>query len=75
MGDWRDADNAAQGRKPYAAVQVVDNDWGRYVEWDVTPLPALRSTVERIGGSGAAPGYVLHCATSHRPSNEVKNSI
>ena len=38
MGDWRDAENAAQGNKPYSSVAVVDNDRGRFVEWDVTPL-------------------------------------
>lgn len=38
MGDWRDAENAAQGDVPYATVAVVDDDKGKFVEWDVTGL-------------------------------------
>lgn len=38
MGDWRDAKAQRQGEVPYATADVVDNDTGRFVEWDVTTL-------------------------------------
>ena len=38
MGDWRDAKGVAQGNTAYATTNVVDNDKGKYVEWDVTGL-------------------------------------
>lgn len=38
MGDWRDADDVAQGNTPYATAHVVDDDTGKFVEWDVTTL-------------------------------------
>ena len=36
MGDWRDADNVAQGDKPYSVTTLIDDDTSKYVEWDVT---------------------------------------
>ena len=38
MGDWRDANDTAQGNKPYATARIDDDDSGRIVEWDVTRL-------------------------------------
>lgn len=38
MGDWRDAEDIAQGETPYATAEVVDDDTGKFVEWDVTGL-------------------------------------
>jgi pimeloyl-ACP methyl ester carboxylesterase len=38
MGDWRDAKNIAQGDDPYATASVVDDDQGKFVEWDATGL-------------------------------------
>lgn len=38
MGDWRDADNVAQGRKPFATARVVSDGKTKPVEWDVTLL-------------------------------------
>jgi hypothetical protein len=38
MGDWRDTKNVAQGDSPYATAHVVDDDQGKFVEWDVTSL-------------------------------------
>ena len=38
LGDWRDAENAPQGKVPYATASVMDDDTGKFVEWDVTSL-------------------------------------
>lgn len=38
MGDWRDAAGVAQGGAAFAVATVVDNDTGRFVEWDVTAM-------------------------------------
>lgn len=38
MGDWRDADDAPQGPRPYASAVIKDTDTGRFIEWDVTRL-------------------------------------
>ncbi len=38
MGDWRDAKDVAQGNAAYATTTVVDDDSGKFVEWDVTGL-------------------------------------
>ncbi len=38
MGDWRDAENTAQGKKPFAKATIVDTDKARFIEWDVTNL-------------------------------------
>ena len=38
LGDWRDAENAPQGKAPYATVSLVDDDKEKFVEWDVTNL-------------------------------------
>jgi hypothetical protein len=38
MGDWRDAKDVAQGNSAYATTNVVDDDQGKFVEWDVTSL-------------------------------------
>ncbi|MBN1671145.1 MAG: DNRLRE domain-containing protein [Kiritimatiellae bacterium] len=38
LGDWRDADNAAQGNTAYASTTVYDNDTAYSVDWDVTGL-------------------------------------
>ena len=38
MGDWRDAKDVAQGNSAYATTNVVDDDQGKFVEWDVTNL-------------------------------------
>jgi len=37
-GDWRDADNKAQGKKPYAQKMIADLDKVRAETWDVTAL-------------------------------------
>ena len=38
MGDWRDSAGVAQGGAPFAVTNVIDNDTGRYIEWNVTAL-------------------------------------
>lgn len=38
MGDWRDAHNTAQGNDAYATAMVLDDDQGKFVEWDVSDL-------------------------------------
>ena len=38
MGDWRDADDVAQGATAYATASVEDDDRGKFIEWDVTTL-------------------------------------
>ena len=38
LGDWRDADGTAQGGKPYAQIQIADNDVSRPETWDITAL-------------------------------------
>jgi hypothetical protein len=38
LGDWRDAEDSAQGSTAYAVVDMVDNDTWEYIEWDVTQL-------------------------------------
>jgi hypothetical protein len=38
LGDWADASGVSQGDDAYAVTGVVDNDTGRYEEWDVTTL-------------------------------------
>jgi len=38
MGDWRDAEDVAQGSRPYALATVTDDDTTKPVEWDVTEL-------------------------------------
>jgi hypothetical protein len=38
MGDWRDAGGVAQGDAAFAVTTVVDDDSGRFIEWDVTGM-------------------------------------
>ncbi len=38
MGDWRDANDTAQGDVAYAVSEVIDNDTRKSVRWDVTTL-------------------------------------
>ncbi len=38
MGDWRDAQNTAQGDTAYAVAELVDDDRVRFIEWSVTQL-------------------------------------
>lgn len=38
MGDWRDADNVAQGNQPFATTTVVTDGKTKPVDWDVTIL-------------------------------------
>jgi len=38
LGDWIDADGVAQGDVPFAELDLVDDDTGKWVEWDVTSL-------------------------------------
>ncbi len=38
MGDWRDARDVARGNTAYATTKVVDDDTGKFVQWDVTNL-------------------------------------
>lgn len=38
LGDWRDADNLAQGSRPYASLRIADTDNSRSVSWDITVM-------------------------------------
>ncbi|MFK7989610.1 MAG: polysaccharide lyase [Sandaracinaceae bacterium] len=38
LGDWRDRDGTLHGDNAWASTNVVDDDSGRYVEFDVTTL-------------------------------------
>ncbi|PAY18914.1 hypothetical protein CKO51_13870 [Rhodopirellula sp. SM50] len=38
MGDWRDANDTAQGDVAYAVTEVIDDDTRKSVRWDVTML-------------------------------------
>ncbi len=38
MGDWHDANDVPQGSTAYAVRRIVDEDSGKFVEWDVTEL-------------------------------------
>ncbi|MEM7248936.1 MAG: DNRLRE domain-containing protein [Acidobacteriota bacterium] len=40
LGDWHDADDVPQGDRAHAVATVVDDDTGRFIEWDVTGLVA-----------------------------------
>ena len=44
MGDWRDAKNKPQGDIPFALAAVIDDEKGKYVEWDVSNL--VRAWIE-----------------------------
>ncbi len=57
MGDWRDADNLAQGAKPYAAVAIEDSDTGRFIEWNVTEL--VHEWNEKPAGNRPNQGFFL----------------
>ena len=54
MGDWKDSNGTAQGDVAFAVTNVIDNDTGRYIEWDVTTM------VEGfIDGSLRSSGFFL----------------
>jgi hypothetical protein len=38
LGDWRDANDVAQGSLAFDAVAMLDDDTDQYIEWDVTGL-------------------------------------
>ena len=38
MGDWRDANNVAQGNTPYTTMSIVLDDTSKWVEWNVVDL-------------------------------------
>jgi hypothetical protein len=55
LGDWHDADGAAQGTRAYATADILDNDTPRRVTWDVTAL--VREWLE---GEHPNQGLLLH---------------
>ncbi len=75
MGDWRDAKDVAQGDSAYATTKVVDDDKGKFVEWDVTNL--VREWHEelfqnqgfflRIINSG---GTIVFCSREHADAEQ-----
>jgi len=75
MGDWRDAENVAQGDAAYAVAPVKDEDSARFVEWDVTRL--VRQWQEgkhqnqgfflRTQGKG---GTIVFCSREHETAEQ-----
>lgn len=54
MGDWHDAQGIAQGNTPYVTTTVSDDDTGKFVDWDVSPLVA-----EWLAGKHQNQGFFL----------------
>ena len=54
MGDWRDANNVQQGKDAYTTVRVIDDDSGKFVQWDVTKI-----VNQWIGGIHQNQGFFL----------------
>lgn len=75
MGDWRDAENAPQGGAPFASTSVVDDDRGKWVEWDISSL--VRRWIEgddpnqgmflRVIDAG---GAIVFCSREHPRSEQ-----
>lgn len=75
MGDWRDADNVAQGKKPFAQTDVVDTDKGRFIEWNVTPLVLqwLSGKHQNQGlflSSIKGGGNIVFCSREHEEKSQ-----
>ena len=54
LGDWRDANDIAQGDAPCAAATVTAAHQGKFAEWDVTPLVR-----DWLGGKHQNQGFFL----------------
>jgi len=84
MGDWRDANNIAQGNTAYSITPLIDDDTPAYVEWDVTALakewindthPNKGVFLHRVSGSGTFNFYSReHTDPARRPELVVVTS-
>ena len=54
LGDWRDANDVAQGDAPFATATITAADQAKFVAWDVTPLVR-----EWLGGKHPNQGFFL----------------
>ena len=72
MGDWRDAENAAQGDRPFATATVKDDDTVQPVEWDVTALVRLWVN-EKFQNQGLFLREISGSGSFHFRSREYKD--
>lgn len=54
LGDWHDADDVAQGDKPFDEVRVADTNKTRAEDWEVTPL-----VKDWVAGRHVNKGFLL----------------
>ena len=64
LGDWRDADNVAQGSNAYAVADIQDNNTPRFIEWDVSRLVR-----EWVDGVNPNQGFFIHAVSGAGPVN------
>ena len=81
LGDWRDANDEAQGPVPYASLNVIDQNTPRYLEWGISQLVQEwldgtyrnQGLMVRIASGSASYNFRSkeHAVASERPELEI----